>query len=183
MSTDFSIELAGQLRDLLHAHRQRLVLAESCTAGRVAATLGNLPGISQWLCGSFVVYRSQSKTEWLGIPASLLDDPGIGPVSATASLLLAQAALQRTSEADVAIAVTGDIGPGVAPDKDGRLFCARVTRDGTSCEAAFHLTALAPTSTDDVAARSVRIEEATRLVLQFAIQSAQTSSSQHSHRH
>jgi PncC family amidohydrolase len=179
MSADFSIELAGQLRDLLQAHRQRLVLAESCTAGRVAATLANLPGISQWLCGSFVVYRSQSKTEWLGIPTAVLDDPGIGPVSATTSLLLAQAALERTSEADVAVAVTGDIGPGVAADKDGKIFCARVTRDGNSCEAAFHLTAPTPTSTDDVAARSLRIEEATRLVLQFAIQTAQTASSQH----
>ncbi|MCA9159342.1 MAG: CinA family protein, partial [Planctomycetales bacterium] len=75
------LELAISLRDLLASEQCRLVLVESCTAGRVAATLGELPGISQWLCGSLVVYRNASKSAWLGVPDSLLDDPQQGPVS------------------------------------------------------------------------------------------------------
>lgn len=175
MSAELSVDLAIQLRDLLQATDQRLVLAESCTAGRVAATLASLPGISQWLCGSFVVYRSQSKIEWLGISPAVLDDPAIGPVSASTTLLLAQAALARSSEADIALAVTGDIGPGAPPEKDGKVFCAMVTRHGTAREAAFQLTAPAPTAGDDIAARKARLNEATHRVLQFAIETVQAA--------
>ena len=64
-----------QVRDL------KLVLAESCTCGRIAATLGALPGISSYLCGSQVVYRNLSKQQWLGVDAQILDDPEHGPVS------------------------------------------------------------------------------------------------------
>jgi PncC family amidohydrolase len=170
MSTELSVELAIQLRDLLQSTAQRLVLAESCTAGRVATTLASLPGISQWLCGSFVVYRTQSKIEWLGISPAVLDDPAIGPVSATTSLLLAQAALARTSEANIAVAVTGDIGPGAPPDKDGKVFCAVVDSHGAAREAAFQLLAPTPSASDDIAARNVRLNEATQRVLQFAIE-------------
>ncbi len=43
----------------LHTELQRtghvIVFAESCTAGMIAATLGRIPGISEWLAGSAVV--------------------------------------------------------------------------------------------------------------------------------
>ncbi|MEZ6136283.1 MAG: CinA family protein [Pirellulaceae bacterium] len=87
-----SLKHAQQLRDAAVQLDGRLVLAESCTAGRVAATLASFPGISNWLCGSFVVYRCDSKSRWLGIPTKLLDDPQIGPVSEQVTELLAQAA-------------------------------------------------------------------------------------------
>ncbi len=118
------IETALELRDLLQATEHRIVLAESCTAGRIAATLGIIPGISQWFCGSFVIYRNDSKASWLGIPSELLDDPQIGPVSAEVTRRLAQEALGRTGEADVALSITGEIGPGVSADNDGLLYCA-----------------------------------------------------------
>ncbi|MEM8735377.1 MAG: CinA family protein, partial [Planctomycetota bacterium] len=62
-----AIELAAQLRDQLEQADCRIVLAESCTAGGISATLANLPGVSNVLCGGFVVYRNASKEGWLDV--------------------------------------------------------------------------------------------------------------------
>ncbi len=178
------LELASSLRDVLAAEQCRLVLVESCTAGRVAATLGLLPGISQWLCGSLVVYRNASKSAWLGVPDSLLDDPQQGPVSASASRWLARAALQHTPEASLAIAITGDIGPAAPAATDGCIFLAAALRVDCAekaasssttadaikiCEQQLRLAAPAPRDRSDIAARQARLEEATRATLSFAI--------------
>lgn len=171
-----AVALAGQLRDVLSQKSWKLVLAESCTAGRVAATLAMLPGISQWLCGSFVVYRNGSKTAWLDVPASLLDDPQVGPVSSHTTRLLAAAALQHTPEAKVAIAVTGDVGPGAAAATDGIVFVAGAVRrnarslDLSCTEQRLELKSCAPRDAEDIQARLARLDEATRLVLSFAIE-------------
>ena len=170
------VELAKRLRDALRQKSQKLVLAESCTAGRVAATLSLLPGISQWLCGSFVVYRNASKTAWLDVPASLLDDPQLGPVSPETTRLLAASALRHTPEASVAIAVTGDVGPGAAAATDGIVFVAGTARTHAQslcliqAEKRIRLMSIAPRDTEDIQARLARLDETTRQVLSFAIE-------------
>lgn len=116
--------LLRAIRDSLSATHQRLVTAESCTAGFVAAELGQIPGISESWCGSLVAYRKESKFEWLGIDRSILDDPLRGPVSEDATRELARAALQKTSEATIAAAVTGHLGPNSPPGMDGHVFTA-----------------------------------------------------------
>ncbi len=156
------------MRDVLKRHQKRLVLAESCTAGRVAATLAVVPGISEWLCGSFVVYRNDSKAQWLGIPTDLLDDPQIGPVSSQVTKLLCQRALDHTPEADVAVAVTGHIGPGCPSELDGKVFVCCLVRHGLALrELAHQLSAPAPRDAGDLAGREARLNEATRIVLQW----------------
>ena len=52
---DTATNLAVRLRDMLCRQNQRLVLAESCTAGRIAASLGTLPGISDLTSGRITV--------------------------------------------------------------------------------------------------------------------------------
>ncbi len=187
-----AVELATALRDQLAAAQVRLVLVESCTAGRVAAYLGLLPGISQWLCGSLVVYRSASKSAWLGVPASLLEDPQHGPVSPAASRWLAEAALERTPEADLAVAITGDVGPGAPQKTDGCIFLAAALRRCTAPHASAgataqasaaewstiiteqqqHLSAAAPRDSSDMAARQARLDEAAQRALGFALHAA-----------
>ena len=167
------------LRDLLVRLGMRLVLAESCTAGRVAATLATLPGISAHLCGSFVVYRSDSKVRWLGISPDVLDDPHIGPVSSRVSSLLALAALEITPEADLAVAVTGDVGPGAPPQTDGRVFISSRRRQSQDHEemrqdVELQLKCPAPIDQWDLAARLARLEEATLAVLNTTIEFLQS---------
>ncbi len=164
------IELAKTLVDLLQSQRMRLVLVESCTAGRVSAVLSCIPGVSQWYCGSFVVYRNDSKSKWLGIPTSVLEDADIGPVSQRTSNLLAEAALAKTPEADFAVTVTGDVGPGAPRATDGAIFMTFASRQSNVYkEQHEQLTNPPPNSLTDLDARIRRLEEATHRVLAFTI--------------
>ncbi len=152
-----------RVRDRLRMRGDRLVLAESCTAGLVAAELGKIPGISEFLCGSMVVYRTPTKSAWLGISSEVLADPSVGPVSATVTIALAKAILQKTPEATIAAAITGHLGPGSPPEMDGQLFLAFARREISgdlshveSCK----LSSRPPADLLDVAGRSVRQKEA-----------------------
>jgi PncC family amidohydrolase len=118
---------------LMRSRSLRVVTAESCTAGLVAQSLSLIPGISEFLCGGLVVYRNATKQAFLGVPAGLLDDPG--PVSAEVCEAMLQGALDKTPEADVALAVTGHLGPGAPAELDGVVYLG-VGRRG---EAAAHV--------------------------------------------
>jgi nicotinamide-nucleotide amidase len=95
------------------AQNLKIVTAESCTAGRVAATLTDAPHASEAVFGGYVVYTADAK-ERLGVPRDILQR--FRPVSEQVARLLSEAAL-TTSEADVSIAITGVAGP--IPDEDG----------------------------------------------------------------
>lgn len=115
--------------DRLRERRLRLVLAESCTAGLVSAKLGAIPGISEWLCGSAVVYRLETKHQWLGVPRELFHPPGPGVVSREVAVAMARGALAHTPEADLAAAITGHLGPQAPVDQDGLIWMAVAQRD------------------------------------------------------
>ena len=154
-STLFSI------RDKLLHSQKSLVLAESCTAGMVAAKLGIIPGISEFFCGSMVVYQSQTKIDWLGIDSTGLSDPNQGPVSEWASLSLAKGILVATPRASVSAAITGHFGPNAPSHQDGLVFCAFATRQGHVQQWSFQLKSPAPLLTTDCELRHARQEEAT----------------------
>ena len=160
------------LRDALRASNERLVLAESCTAGNVAAELGQIPGISNSLCGSLVVYRNDSKTQWLGIDRHGLDDHERGPVSEWVTSQLALSALQRTPEATLAAAITGHLGPGAPTGLDGVIYCAACHRDppGSLTVIKHQLSSPMPQSDSDIAGRRARQVEATHALITFLLQ-------------
>lgn len=99
---------------LLGSYRRaglRLVTAESCTGGLIAACLTEIAGSSDVLERGFVAYSNESKTELLNVPADMLSKHGA--VSPHVARAMAEGALAH-SRADVAIAVTGVAGPGGA---------------------------------------------------------------------
>lgn len=113
---------ALEVSTLLRAHRKRLVLAESCTGGLASALLVEVPGISEWLCGSLVSYRDDSKVRWLNIPSGLLTQHSA--VSSEVAEAMVRGALELTHEADFAAAITGHLGPGAPEGEDGLVFSA-----------------------------------------------------------
>ncbi len=158
------------VRDSLKARGDRLVLAESCTAGLVAAELGKIPGISEFLCGSMVVYRTPTKQAWLGISSDLLENSTIGPVSAQVTLALANAILVKTPEATVAAALTGHLGPFAPTWMDGQVHCVVVRRGVKSkTEDVKSLTLSSPPAVDldDLARRGARQREAAYAMLSW----------------
>jgi nicotinamide-nucleotide amidase len=117
-------EVAGLLAQL----ELRLVLAESCTGGLVSACLARVPGISEYHCGSAVVYRLDTKTRWLAVEESMLIE--IGPVSEPVARAMARGVLDHTPEAHLSASITGHLGPGAPEGQDGLVFVAVAWRDG-----------------------------------------------------
>ncbi|MCY2992934.1 MAG: nicotinamide-nucleotide amidohydrolase family protein [Planctomycetota bacterium] len=120
-------ELATRISKLLAQCRVRVVFAESCTAGLVSASLARVPGISQFLCGSAVTYRETTKTQWLGVPPQVLQV--YTAVSEQVATLMAAGVLVHTPEANLAISVTGHLGPDAPPDQDGLIYVGLAVRE------------------------------------------------------
>jgi competence/damage-inducible protein CinA-like protein len=93
----------------LRARGLRIAVAESCTAGLVAARLADIPGSSDVLLGGVIAYANALKQGLLGVPEALLAEHGA--VSAECARAMAAGARAATG-AEVAIAVTGVAGPG-----------------------------------------------------------------------
>jgi PncC family amidohydrolase len=113
--------------ETLQKQNLKLVLAESCTSGLAAAALGGVPGVSGYFCGSAVTYRIDTKSKWLGIEADLIE--AHTAESPETSLAMALGILDRTPEADLSAAITGHLGPGAPPEKDGVVYVAVARRD------------------------------------------------------
>lgn len=101
-------QLAGLLARRLKANGQRMVTAESCTGGLLAARLTELPGSSAWFEGAFVTYRVSAKRRMLGVPPATLQR--YGAVSEPTARAMAEGAVHAT-DADLAVAITGIAGP------------------------------------------------------------------------
>jgi nicotinamide-nucleotide amidase len=105
------LERAAALLQGCEAKGMRIVTAESCTGGLVAALLTEIPGSSAVVERGFVTYSNEAKIEMLAVPAALIAEHGA--VSEAVARAMAEGAL-RHSGADVAVAVTGIAGPGGA---------------------------------------------------------------------
>jgi nicotinamide-nucleotide amidase len=108
------IQKAEALVELLRADRLTVITAESCTGGLISAALSHARGASDCLQGGFVVYTKDCKAAVLGVDRELLER--MGSVNAQVAHELARGAIAR-STADLAVAVTGVLGP--EPDEDG----------------------------------------------------------------
>ena len=62
--------LARRVVEENRAANRKVVLAESCTGGLVAAALTEIPGSSAVLDRGFVTYSNEAKQESLGVPGS-----------------------------------------------------------------------------------------------------------------
>jgi nicotinamide-nucleotide amidase len=114
---------------LLQGHR--LGLAESCSAGLLAARITSLPGASAYLAGGVVAYSNEAKAELLGVDPGLIEEKGA--VSPEVAEAMAIGALERFG-ADVAVSITGIAGPdGGSEEKPVGYVCfnARLA-DGTA---------------------------------------------------
>jgi nicotinamide-nucleotide amidase len=132
-------DLVEHLFTLLADKHLRLVTAESCTGGLLAATLTHKAGASAFFERGFITYSNESKTELLGVPEPILTQHGaVSPETAQA---MAHGAL-KSSRADLAVSITGIAGPdGGTPEKPvGLVYFGYALRGGSegSIEHRFH---------------------------------------------
>ncbi len=100
--------LAQQVGRALLQSGWRLISAESCTGGLLAASMTDIPGSSNWFEGAFVTYRLSAKTDMVGVSEAILNEHG--PVSEPVARAMAEGALTN-SHADIAVSITGVAGP------------------------------------------------------------------------
>ena len=84
-------------------------LAESCTGGKIASLLTDVPGSSAFFLFGAVTYANSAKCDILGVDPALI--AAHGAVSEEVALAMAQGAMKRAGS-DLAISVTGIAGPG-----------------------------------------------------------------------
>jgi nicotinamide-nucleotide amidase len=117
----------------LRARGWKLVTAESCTGGLIAAACTAVAGSSDWFERGFVTYSNEAKTESLNVPATLIE--AHGAVSAEVARAMAEGALAH-SHAQLAVAVTGIAGPsGATPGKPVGTVWLAVAQAGHATQA------------------------------------------------
>ncbi|MBK8295032.1 MAG: competence/damage-inducible protein A [Solirubrobacterales bacterium] len=131
---------------------RRLGLAESCSAGLLAARITNVPGASGHFAGGVVSYSNEAKAELLGVDQGLLDE--FGAVSPEVARAMAEGALERF-DADVSLSVTGIAGPGGGSEEKpvGFVCFHAMTSDGGERT----LTPVIPGGRSDIRERSALV--------------------------
>ncbi len=100
--------LVEELSLLLAGKNMRLVTAESCTGGMIAAAMTDRSGSSAIYERGFVTYSNEAKIEDLGVDSATIES--YGAVSEQTAHEMALGALNN-SHADIALSVTGIAGP------------------------------------------------------------------------
>ncbi len=91
-----------------------IATAESCTAGMVAARLGDASGVSEIFSEGFVTYSNEAKAKNLGVPKELLKN--YGAVSQEVAQAMAEGVCKVTG-ARLGVSATGIAGPTGGTDK------------------------------------------------------------------
>jgi len=102
-------DLLSELSAQLLARKLKLVTAESCTGGLIAAACTDLAGSSQWFECGFVTYSNAAKERDLGVPAEILNSYGAVSEETVKAMVTGAARY-----GDLSIAVSGIAGPGGA---------------------------------------------------------------------
>lgn len=101
--------LSSVLGDLLAKQGKTISVAESCTGGRLADTITNIPGCSRYMLGGIVAYANEVKVNQLMVSEMDLNEHGA--VSCPVALQMAKAVAERTGS-DIGVSTTGVAGPG-----------------------------------------------------------------------
>ncbi|HXQ98427.1 MAG TPA: competence/damage-inducible protein A [Candidatus Limnocylindrales bacterium] len=83
--------------------------AESCTGGLLAERLTRIPGSSNYFLGGVVSYSNELKSEWVDVPAEIIESRGA--VSPEVAVALADGIRRRTGST-LGVGITGVAGPG-----------------------------------------------------------------------
>ena len=105
--------------------RSKIVSAESCTAGLLAACLTEMPGSSAFFEQGYITYSNLSKISVLGVDKKTLERHGA--VSEEVAKQMAKGALNK-SRGTIAISITGIAGPGGSDYKPEGLVCFAIAQ-------------------------------------------------------
>jgi nicotinamide-nucleotide amidase len=115
MLDDDIVAAAHRLLDICKRKNLVIATAESCTAGLVAGTLTEIPGVSSILDRGYITYSNEAKHDMLGVARATLERQGA--VSRETAEEMVRGVLGH-ARVQLAVSVTGIAGPdGGSPDK------------------------------------------------------------------
>jgi nicotinamide-nucleotide amidase len=95
--------------ELLKFKGYTLATAESCTGGRLAGRITDVPGSSEYFLEGVVAYSNDAKVSLLGVPGKLIQEYGaVSPEVAEAMAI----GIRRRAHSTVGVGITGIAGPG-----------------------------------------------------------------------
>lgn len=100
------LKLLPTLAKLMLAKNWKLALAESCSGGKLAATLTALPGSSKWFDFSLVTYSNSAKKKFLRVSTDLLEKEGAVSEACALAMVKGLSPLD-----DFRLSITGFAGP------------------------------------------------------------------------
>ncbi|MBS2027284.1 MAG: CinA family nicotinamide mononucleotide deamidase-related protein [Deltaproteobacteria bacterium] len=115
----------------LKAEGATVAFAESVSGGMAASLLAEVPGASEVLSASFVVYSERAKTALLGLDPDFITREGAVSEAVTRELALRARERAKTT---YAAACTGWAGPGGGTERDpvGTFYAALATASGVT---------------------------------------------------
>jgi competence/damage-inducible protein CinA-like protein len=110
-----------------------IATAESCTGGKIAATLTSVSGSSAYFKGSVVSYATETKVDVLGVSQEIIDKYSVVSAAVAEAMALN---VQKIMKTDFAIATTGNAGPdkGDSDAEVGTVIVAIATPKGVETE-------------------------------------------------
>ena len=125
------LDLAQKVIRVYTGEKKKIVTAESCTGGLIAAALTEISGSSAVVERGFVAYSNDAKVEVLGVMPDFLESHGA--VSPEVAEAMAIGALEF-SLAHVAVSATGIAGPtgGTLSKPVGLVYLGVATRTGVT---------------------------------------------------
>jgi nicotinamide-nucleotide amidase len=122
-------KLAVNLGEALRKRGWSLVTAESCTSGLLGAAMATVPGSTHFLDGGVLTYTPAMKTAALGVSPQVIAEKTV--YSPEVAREMAEGALQRVPQADLALSVTGIGGPDSEEGKPpGLVYICAAARGG-----------------------------------------------------
>ena len=120
--------LEAVVGELLRDRTLTIATAESCSGGLLSSRLTDIPGSSAYMQQGVVCYTNESKTAWLGVPATVIEE--YGAVSEPVAKAMA-AGIRAVAAANIGVAITGIAGPGGGtPEKPVGTVAIAVSVDG-----------------------------------------------------
>jgi len=121
------------LGKLLKEKGLTLSTAESCTGGKIAATLTSVSGSSGYFKGSVVSYATETKVNILGVAPEVIAKHSVVSTEVAEAMALG---IQKLMKTDYALATTGNAGPnkGDADAEVGTVVIAMATPEGVCSE-------------------------------------------------
>ena len=101
--------IAQKVHDLMIGSGKTISTAESCTCGRIAATLASVPEAAEYVQGGLAAYQNEVKVEFLGVDEEMIEKYDVVSKPVVEQMVKGTCRMFHT---DYAIASTGYAGRG-----------------------------------------------------------------------